>query len=69
MIEISYRCEYIFGDVKLYATSPEGIDAFCNGFWIDANWKYTKGSDCKYWIPPHAISYIAKDHVMKRGKG
>jgi hypothetical protein len=46
------------------AYSKEGIGAFKDGFWIDADLCYCKTSKVKYWIPPHKIRYISKDTVM-----
>lgn len=47
-----YRCEYMFRGNNHYATSPSGLADFKDGFWVDVNMKFTKGSDCRYWIPP-----------------
>lgn len=58
---IMYRCEFIFKGKSFHASSPDGIHEFINGFWIDADCHFTKTGDCKYWIPPNAINYIAKD--------
>ena len=57
-----YRCEFRrWGGEKSAVRSTEGIGAFCNGFWINANLELTKGDDSLYWIPPAAIIYIAKE--------
>jgi hypothetical protein len=58
-----YRCEFLFKGEVHSVRSEEGIAAFKDGFWITADLKYTKGSDCRYWIPPTVIEYVAKDSV------
>lgn len=63
----SYRCVFDFGVIyktawKLHEViyRGDGIHAFTDGFWINDDLKFTKGSDCKYWIPPSQILYIEK---------
>ena len=41
----------------------DSIYDFKDGFWIDGEGKFTKGSDCKYWIPPARIYYIERREV------
>lgn len=60
-METVYRCEFVFKGKSLCAYSPAGIEAFKGGFWIDSNYAFSPGSDCLYWVPPHCITYIAKD--------
>ena len=55
-----YRCYFIFKDSWHVVESEEGIGRFCSGFWITGTMELTKGSDCKYWIPPSQIKYIDK---------
>ena len=43
--------------------SLKGLDAFRNGFWINAELDYTYGQDSKYWIPPNMIQFIQKTKV------
>lgn len=59
----TYRCEFIFKRIGRYVCCDEGIAAFRDGFWLNANLRFTKVSDAKFWIPPHAIEYIAIDTV------
>ncbi len=66
----SYKC--IFNFTKVYrvdgqhhhvTSQHDGIHAFIDGFWLNEDLKFTKGSDCKYWIPPSQIRYIEKVKV------
>ncbi len=66
----SYKYVFYFGVVYRIDGKPhevsckhDGIHAFVDGFWINADLKFTKGSDCKYWIPPSQIYYIEKVKV------
>ncbi len=63
----SYKCIFNFGAVYNFDRKPhcvsydqDGLHAFTSGFWINLDLKFTKGSDCKYWIPPSQILYIEK---------
>jgi len=38
-----------------------GLQAFKDGFWINARGELTVGDDCLYWIPPSAILHIKKE--------
>ena len=60
--KILYRCEYTFKDKMRVAYSRDGIAVFKDGFWINEAYQFTTADDCRYWIPPNAIQYIAKDH-------
>ena len=55
-----YVCNFVHDYKTIEASSDEGIGAFKDGFWINTEFKYTKGSDCVVWIPPHAILFIDK---------
>lgn len=59
----TYRCEFTFKRIGRYVRCDDGIAAFKDGFWLNADLRFTKGSDAKFWIPPHAIEYIAIDEV------
>jgi hypothetical protein len=60
-----YRCWFEFycenddddtpAEGTYYVTSPGGISDFATGFWVNADMQFTKGSNCKYWIPPSKI--------------
>lgn len=57
----SYECIFNFwGTTNIVGYDQAGIHAFSNGFWITSELKFTKGCDCKYWIPPSQILYIEK---------
>jgi hypothetical protein len=58
-----YRCEFKFDNLRLFVESSEGIAVFKDGFWITSAFEYPAGSNGYYWIPPHAILYIAKEDV------
>lgn len=61
MKETIYICVFNFRNATVRVESDKGIDAFQCGFWINSDMEYTVGSDCKYWIPPHAIKFIEKE--------
>jgi hypothetical protein len=62
----NYRIEFNMG-VKFYSridcieVTDTPLCDIKDGFWINQDLKFTKGADARYWIPPHAILYIAKD--------
>ena len=63
-----YRCVFNFSRIYEVASrshevtcSDDGIYNFADGFWINEELKFTKGSDCKYWIPPSQILYVVKE--------
>lgn len=58
-----YRCEFTHHDVMRHASSPDGLGAFKDGFWLNNDLQFTKGSDARYWIPPSKIDYVAIDEV------
>ena len=60
-----YLCTYTFWGGAQSVESTEGIGAFKDGFWINDALEYTKGSDCKYWVPPGRILVIQK---LEEGK-
>jgi len=60
-----YRCFYKFYDVieNVDFITYCDVDAILeakNGFWINENFKFTLGSDCKFWVPESRILYIEK---------
>ncbi len=62
-MKITYRCEFEFvGELKV-VYSEDGLADFRDGFWVDATFKFTRGSNCKFWIPPSRLLYIAKDTI------
>ena len=52
-----YVCRFVFQVKQL---EVEGTMEMRDGFWINAEFERTTGSDCKYWIPPSQILYIEK---------
>ena len=58
-----YRCEFKFEREIRAVRSKNSIADFEDGFWINDNLKFTKGPDCKFWIPPSQILYVSKDSV------
>lgn len=58
-----YRCEFTFHNDDRYVCA-DSLAELKDGFWITAEYGYTKGDKARYWIPPSAISYIAKDQVQ-----
>lgn len=61
---IVYRCEFIFKE-EICVVYSQFLEDFKDGFWLNDDRNFTKGSDARYWIPPHSIEYVAKD-VMNR---
>lgn len=61
MNETFYICVFKFRDMTCCVETTKGIDAFCDGFWVNSDMEYTVGSDCLYWIPPTAIKHIEKE--------
>jgi len=59
-----YICTFhVGGSPKISrAVSEEGLPAFGNGFWVDANSNYVgpESPNAVFWIPPHAIILIEK---------
>ena len=64
----TYRCYFSFRGNPLAVDSDEGVASFKEGFWITGTGQFTKGADCQYWIPPHAIWYIEKIELSKPRK-
>ena len=61
----TYECYFTFGTRELVVDCNElqrsyGIDEFSHGFWINDDLKFTKGSDCLFWIPPSKIHHVKK---------
>lgn len=55
-----YLCKFKLNGTLYETTSEKGIAVFQDGFWIDEDFEYTVGSNCKMWIPPHKIECIIK---------
>lgn len=55
-----YCCVFEIGSERHVVQSYGGIEAFSHGFWLNDEFLLTKGSDAKYWIPPHNILYVEK---------
>lgn len=62
--KIVYRCEFDFKGAQRTVRSDRGIETFKDGFWVDDHFRLTTGSDCRFWVPPHCILYIARDIVV-----
>ena len=65
-----YKCAFEFnrnplGKQEVWITYGKRLSDFNEGFWINANYKLTKGSDALYWIPPSRIRYVAKQNGEK----
>ncbi len=56
----SYKCIFRFNGSHEVTYDGDGIHAYTQGFWITQELEFTKGSDCKYWIPPSRILFIEK---------
>ena len=66
--ETKYVCHFFFGPNNFMhrAESNNGLFDFLGGFWVDMNIEFTKGSNCKYFIPANRIIFIEK---IKNTKG
>lgn len=55
-----YQITFQHGDtpdsVKIEA--PPVLKNYSNGFWVDHDLEYTKGSRARFWIPPGKIDLI-----------
>lgn len=40
--------------------SKEGVSDFVDGFWINSDYEFTRGSDALYWIPPCRLLHVEK---------
>ncbi len=63
----NYKCTFNFPKVSRrdggrhsVTVHNDGLHNFTNGFWLTNELKFTKGSDCKFWIPPSQILYVEK---------
>lgn len=59
-----YRCEFIFTNwkgSKELAVYANDFSDLKDGFWVNEDYRFTKKSDAKYWIPPSVFKYITKD--------
>lgn len=63
MLTTTYLCHFTFKGKDLIVGCHDGPSAFSEGFWINASYRFTKASDCKFWIPPTAIRYVEKAKV------
>ncbi len=61
--ETIYECRFYLGSIEGEVQSRHLSD-LQGGFWINKDYEFTKGSDCKYWIPPHKIEYITKTETI-----
>ena len=50
---------------SFYFDTERGPHDFMGGFWIDENYEFTNGSDCKYWIPSSQVFLVEKLHPIK----
>jgi len=58
-----YVCVFQFMGARDQARSEDGIGDFRHGFWLNEDKEFTKGSDCKHWIPPSKIEHVMKCEV------
>jgi hypothetical protein len=69
-----YVCHYEFeGHVQKCFNDKyaiQGVFDYKDGFWVDSNFNFTKGSDGRYWIPPSRIYYVGKQVIEdEKGEG
>lgn len=55
-----YIAHATFKDMRLEVELPYGLEDAYDGFWVNEHLMLTKGSDAKYWIPPHRILFVEK---------
>lgn len=56
-----YHCYYTnhrLGKTERVVT--ERLSDVADGFWVNEEYNFTKGSDCKFWIPASVIQYVEK---------
>jgi hypothetical protein len=56
---IIYRAYFMFGSEAKDADA-ECLEDFSKGFWLNEKHEFTKGDDCKFWIPSSMILYVKK---------
>lgn len=56
----NYICRYRNPYGNINNVTVDRISAVDTGFWINADYEHTTGSDCKYWIPPNRIICVEK---------
>lgn len=67
--EIVYRAQYRLGiDGEFRDDKADALADLKDGFWVNEEMKFTKGSDARYWIPPAMLIVIVKEHAMKGGR-
>ena len=62
MSKTQYRCLFMMdGKNGCLDTNVPDIAAVKDGFWVNNKFKFTTGSDCRYWLPPSSILYVIKE--------
>jgi hypothetical protein len=56
-----YIFHVTFGDSEFTIDFLQ-LKPFKDGFWVDADFKYSYDNDRKYWIPPHAVKFVEIEH-------
>ncbi len=54
---IQYACNFNFDETNHFVIG-DSIEDFKEGFWVDVDLQFTKGTNRKYWIPPSKIIFI-----------
>lgn len=55
-----YMCEFNMDTAYMHVEGGSIAD-FKDGFWLNDEYKLTKGSDAKFWMPPSSIIRISKE--------
>ena len=63
MWKIVYRCEFMMGGCPMHVEGSSILD-FKDGFWLNDNYEFTKGSDAETWMPPSSIIRIRKEKKL-----
>ncbi len=60
MYKVVYVCEFRMDTAYMFVEGVCLAD-FKEGFWIDEDYKFTKGDDCRFWMPPTSIIRVTKE--------
>lgn len=55
-----YRCRFKLHGEHRMVDSPNGIQEFSHGFWVNEELQLCPQSQDKFWVPPSAITHITK---------
>ena len=63
MWKVVYMCEFRMDTAYMHVVGSTITD-FKEGFWLNDNYEFTKGSDAITWMPPSSIIRIRKERKL-----